>query len=121
MAAAAAPQAAQSKAPPLPEKPQALQAHSGSILDVADSHNAQRIASGSDDKTICVWSSESGRLLTQIKQHTDYVRSTGAPTAACCLDPTTRLRASSSCQPMAARRNSCASSSLTSRWGACGG
>lgn len=52
-----------------------LQGHSGWVQSVAISHDGQFIASGSNDKTIKIWSWETGKLLTTFTGHLGSVNS----------------------------------------------
>jgi WD40 repeat protein len=55
-----------------------LKGHKGTVTSVAFSSDGTRIASGSKDKTVCVWNTENGRLTTErsFEGHTDTVMST---------------------------------------------
>ncbi|MFT5465712.1 MAG: WD40 repeat protein [Verrucomicrobiales bacterium] len=52
-----------------------LKGHSGSVLSVAWSADGQRLASGSNDKTVRIWNPDSASQLAELKGHSDYVRS----------------------------------------------
>ncbi|CAE6462597.1 unnamed protein product [Rhizoctonia solani] len=50
--------------------------HSGLIRSLQFSPNGARIVSGSDDKTICVWDTQSGEMvLGPLRSHTDFLSS----------------------------------------------
>ena len=46
-----------------------LDGHRGAIRSVVIADEGRLIASGSDDKTIIVWSVKSGKIIDQIKKH----------------------------------------------------
>ncbi|KAK3947359.1 hypothetical protein QBC32DRAFT_328628 [Pseudoneurospora amorphoporcata] len=52
-----------------------LEGHSRYITSVAFSPDGQRLASGSDDKTIKIWDPASGSCLQTLEGHSDYVTS----------------------------------------------
>ncbi|KAL7917824.1 hypothetical protein ACQKWADRAFT_273276 [Trichoderma austrokoningii] len=54
---------------------QTLEGHNGSVNSVAFSPNGQRLASGSDDKTVTVWDANSGACLQTLEGHHGWVYS----------------------------------------------
>jgi WD40 repeat protein len=52
-----------------------LQGHSNWVMSVAFSPDGSQLVSGSDDKTVRLWSVASGKLLKTLHGHSGYVRS----------------------------------------------
>ena len=52
-----------------------LKGHGHSVLSVAWSHDASRLASGSGDDTIKIWDPATGQCLSALEGHSDSVRS----------------------------------------------
>ena len=52
-----------------------LAGHTGAVHSVAWSPDGQRLASGSQDKTVRLWNGQSGALLHTLEGHTDTVHS----------------------------------------------
>ncbi|MEL6945032.1 MAG: hypothetical protein AAFO82_20435, partial [Bacteroidota bacterium] len=49
--------------------------HSDYVRSVSYSPNGRFLASASNDKTIKIWETSSGKLIRTLKGHSDYVRS----------------------------------------------
>lgn len=56
-----------------PEQTWLLNGHSGPVLALAFGPEAQSVVTGSADRSIKVWSSETGRLIRSFSQHTEPV------------------------------------------------
>ncbi|KAJ7862812.1 WD40-repeat-containing domain protein [Mycena olivaceomarginata] len=68
-----------------------IQGHTGCVRSVAFSPNGSRIASGSDDNTIRVWDTRTGKaIMDPIRGHTDWVSSVMfSPDGACIVSGST--------------------------------
>src|SRR3990172_9554715 len=53
----------------------AFKGHTDVIRSVSFSPDGSLLASGSDDKIICLWRVENGKLLQTFKGHTQWIRS----------------------------------------------
>jgi WD40 repeat protein len=53
----------------------ALQGHTGAVRSVVFSPDGQRLASGSDDRTVTVWDVQTGKVVLALKGHTEPVTS----------------------------------------------
>ncbi|KAK2734227.1 hypothetical protein FQN57_001748 [Myotisia sp. PD_48] len=54
---------------------QTLEAHKGYVASIAFSHDGKRLASGSYDKTVCIWVAETGTLQHTLHGHQDWISS----------------------------------------------
>ena len=54
---------------------QIFEGHSDSVRSIAFSSDGSRIASGSDDRTIRIWDTKSGKDIRKLEGHSDSVRS----------------------------------------------
>src|SRR5438876_3907563 len=57
------------------QSPLTLRGHSGWISSLAYSPDGKRLASGSADKTVKIWTIPSGEETATLRGHTDYVSS----------------------------------------------
>ena len=52
-----------------------MNGHTSFVWSVAFSQDGSRIASGSQDKSVCIWNLKTGEMETELKDHMDVVRS----------------------------------------------